>query len=67
MGDTKVRHPWDQWFLLDEFVLKKGVAFDCQIHGMSVQIRQRAAERGCRVSVRARGKEIRVKVIEREE
>lgn len=48
-------YPWEKWFSTDTsvtpLVLTKGVHFHCQLLGMAQQIRQRAVDRGVRISI----------------
>lgn len=56
MSKTKVgkrrRHPWDKWFGYRQFVLKKGRQYTCQSYTMAQQVRNAAAERDMKVSIR---------------
>lgn len=45
-------YPWEKWLAQRKpFRLKKGRDFDCAMHSMSMQVRQRAAEHGLKASV----------------
>lgn len=45
-------YDWDEWFAKPRFVLKKGRHFGCGMASMSQQIRDRAGDRGLRVSIK---------------
>ena len=64
---TTKGYPWDKWFEKNRFVLIQGEDFLCQVHGMAVQVRQRAAERGLKVSVQTDGDMLYVTVVGRPE
>lgn len=42
---------WDRWFSRKTFTVRRGVHYDCAVHGMASQIRTRASIRGLRVSL----------------
>lgn len=46
------RYPWEAWFSRLSFRVVKGVHFDCTVHGMAQMIRNQAAKRGVRVSLK---------------
>ena len=58
------RHPWDKWFGYRQFALKKGRQYTCQSHTMAQQVRNAAAERDMKVSIRILGDRITVIVKE---
>lgn len=64
---TTEGYPWELWFKMNEFTLRRGRDYNCQVHGMAVQIRQRAKDRGLRVSVLTQGDSLHVTVLERDD
>lgn len=49
------QHPWPRWFEALEkksLVLLRGKDFSCQPHSLAMQIRQRAAQRKLKCSIR---------------
>ena len=44
--------PWDRWFQRKSFRLVQGQDFNCEVHGMASQIRNKASQRGLKVSLR---------------
>lgn len=49
---TQIRYPWDQWFNCPQLRLVRGKDFNGMPHAMAVQMRNAAAKRGLRVSVK---------------
>lgn len=55
------RHPWEAWFegasvsKVKYLELTRGVDFDCEVHNMAVQIRNRARATGYLVSIQIHG------------
>lgn len=58
----KIKHhapyDWDRWFKKKSFRLVQGHDFDCEVHGMASQIRNKASRRGLRVSLLVHGKTV---------
>lgn len=48
----QVRYDWGRWFKRKRFLLVRGIHYECLPHGMAQQVRNAAAERGLRVSIR---------------
>lgn len=46
-------YPWSQWFKRNEFELKRGEHFNCQLHSMMAQIREYASRSGISISISA--------------
>jgi hypothetical protein len=58
MGSQSIRrYPWEEWFSRDEFKLKQGKDFHCQLHGMIVQIRNYAGSKRIKVAIKTTGKD----------
>lgn len=55
------RYPWEDWFSRGEFVVTRR-QHDCTLHGMAQMVRNVAARRRVRVSVRIEGSRVRVLV-----
>lgn len=56
------RHPWDKWFGYRQFTLRKGRQYTCQSYSMAQQVRNAAAERDVKVSIRILNDRITVTV-----
>lgn len=61
---TGVRYPWDEWFKMSSFTIRRNVQFFCQPHGMSQQIRNAAVTRGKHVTIKIDGDSLTVTVKE---
>lgn len=51
----RVVHPeydWGKWFQRKSFRLVQGQDFNCEVHGMASQIRNKASQRGLKVSLK---------------
>lgn len=59
-------YDWNGWFAKGRFVLKKGKHFRCGMASMSQQVRDRASDRGLRVSIKEGWMTLSVKVVEDE-
>lgn len=46
------QYPWDKWLQRKSFRLVQGTDFDCEVHGMASQIRNKASQRKLKVSLR---------------
>ena len=55
-------YDWDRWLKRKTFQLVRCVDFDCAIHGMASQVRNKAAQRGLKVSLSIDGDLITVVV-----
>lgn len=44
-------YDWDRWFKRKTLRLVQYADFDCAVHGMASQIRNKAAQRGLKVSL----------------
>lgn len=56
------KHPWDEWFALDTFTLKKGEHFTCTLRGMLQQVRTNASRRRVSIKTEVRDKEMTITV-----
>lgn len=56
-------YPWDKWFARRSLVLVQGKDFACQVHGMSQQIRNKAAKRGIAVAIDIVGRTLQVGIL----
>lgn len=56
------KYPWDDWLRGTTLSLRKGIHFDCQIHGMAQQIRNAARVRRLKVSLRLESSHIHVTI-----
>ena len=45
-------YPWNKWFNRNTYRLKSGEDFSCSVQSMSQQIRNEAARRGAKVSIK---------------
>lgn len=55
-------YPWKEWFSLVKFTIYKGRDYDCQPHGMSAMIRNRAYQAGLYAKVLVQGGRIDVEI-----
>ncbi len=58
------KYPWDKWFKYKRFTLKAGKHFTCRPYTMAQQVRNVAAERDVKVSIRILADEIKVTIKE---
>lgn len=50
--ESTVRYPWDDWLSKPAVQLERGIDYVCQPHAMAQQVRNAAAARGLRVTIR---------------
>ena len=64
--DAVIRYPWDRWFARKHpFPLRRGWEFLCQTHSMAVQVRNAAAARNKRVSIKIVGENLHVTIVKK--
>src|SRR3990167_2067393 len=59
------RYPYDAWFAASEVVLRKGLDYKCQSHGLAQQIRSASAARGVQVSLSVQPDKVTIMTIRR--
>ncbi len=56
-------YPWAKWFKGTKKLLKRGRDFDCLPHVMAQQIRNTAAKRNLKVSIKIEENQLRISII----
>ena len=57
-------HPWEKWFKRKNLVLSQGIDFECAVHGLAQQFRNKAPRFGKRCSIKMNGIELHVAIKE---
>lgn len=58
------KYPWSRWFARKTTVtIQKGVDFECEVHSMTIMVRQKASRMGLTLAMSVSGDTIKFKVV----